>query len=349
MQKTMLSEVFIWSVWQPDRNIFFNSHFIKSSDGNCIVDPLPLSDGDAAEIDAHGGAAWVILTNRDHERDAERVARRFGAKIAAAAPDAEAMSVAVDRLLSDGDSIASAQVIRLDGLKTSGEFALFFKAHSMLVVGDALWGDPMGSVRLMPDDKLIDPALSVLSLCKLRAFCPKHLLLGDGSSIFNTAFDAISACLDARPGVLSNRINIDELSFTLDLDSPPGYLSRTAEIGWRIGASKLGYQAVLIPPGEGFCPTHHHTAEEELFIVWDGSPTLFTPRGETQLRRGDCIAILTGDRGTHKLINASAAPCTIVAIANADPLDVCFYPDSKKILIQKTGTLVRSEPELVFF
>jgi uncharacterized cupin superfamily protein len=300
-------------------------------------------------IDGHEGVAWVIITNRNHQRDAERVAQRFNAKIAASAPDAEEMSVSVDRLLSDGESIATARVIALDDLKTSGEFALFFSDRSTVLVGDALWGDPVGSVRLMPNEKLIDPLRGTLSLLKLRAVAPKHLLLGDGAPIFNTAFEAISACLDARPGVLTNRVNIDEVAFVLDSGKPSGYRSETAEIGWRIGATKLGYQAVLLPPGECFCPSHNHTAEEELFIVWKGSPTLRTPRGETQLRRGDFVAILTGKRGTHKLMNMSDMPCTMVAIANVDPHDVCFYPDSKTLLVQETGTLVRSGPTLAFF
>jgi uncharacterized cupin superfamily protein len=186
-------------------------------------------------------------------------------------------------------------------------------------------------------------------LLKLRAVFPKHILLGDGAAIFNTAFEAISACLDARPGVLTNRVNIDELAFGLCSGRPSGYLSETAEIGWRIGATKLGYQAVLLPPGESFCPSHNHTAEEELFIVWEGSPTLRTPRGDTQLRRGDFVAVLTGKRGTHKLMNMSDVPCTVVAIANVNPHDVCFYPDSKTLLVQETGTRVRLEPALAFF
>lgn len=349
MQKTILDGVFLWSAWQPDRNLFFNAHFIETSDGNCIVDPLPLSEGDAAAIDGHGGAAWVIITNLDHQRDAERVARRFNAKIAASSPDAEAMSVPIDRILSNGESIATARVIALDGLKTPGEFALYFSDRSMVLVGDALWGDPIGSVRLLPDAKLADPVRGALSLCKLRALFPKHLLLGDGAPIFGTAFEAISACLDARPGIFTNRVNLDELAFVLDSESPSGYRGETAEIGWRIGATKLGYQAVLLPPGECFCPSHHHTAEEELFIIWEGSPTLRTPRGDTRLRRGDFVAILTGERGTHKLMNTSDVPCTLVAIANVDPHDVCFYPDSKKMLVQETGTLVRSEPALALF
>ena len=46
MQATILSGVAMWSAWQPDRNLFFNSFFIEAdgeADGaNVAVDPLPL-------------------------------------------------------------------------------------------------------------------------------------------------------------------------------------------------------------------------------------------------------------------------------------------------------------------
>jgi uncharacterized cupin superfamily protein len=38
--------------------------------------------------------------------------------------------------------------------------------------------------------------------------------------------------------------------------------------------------------------------------------------------------------------------CTILMIANRDAGDVCFYPDTRKLLVEATGTLVRAEPQL---
>jgi hypothetical protein len=35
--------------------------------------------------------------------------------------------------------------------------------------------------------------------------------------------------------------------------------------------------------------------------------------------------------------------------ANIDPGDVCHYPDSRKLLVEKTGVIVRSEPALDYF
>jgi hypothetical protein len=39
----------------------------------------------------------------------------------------------------------------------------------------------------------------------------------------------------------------------------------------------------------------------------------------------------------------------ILMFANIDPGDVCHYPDSRKLLVEKTGVIVRSEPSLDYF
>jgi hypothetical protein len=121
------------------------------------------------------------------------------------------------------------------------------------LVGDALWGDPAGSLRL-PDDKLSDPPAAVLSLRKLRAHRPRHLLVGHGASIFNTGFETLTECLEARTDAYVQRVNVDELEFAfmdfgVSRDAPP-YNGGWAEIGFLLGATKLGYAATRLEPGQ---------------------------------------------------------------------------------------------------
>jgi len=340
----------MWSAWQADRQLFFNSYFLASDAGNLVIDPLPLTDADAEAIEANGGVAWVVVTNRDHERATADVVRRFGARVAAGG-DARLLAVPPDRELADGDAICGGTVVALGGLKTPGEIALHFAGRDRtVVVGDALWGRPAGSLTLMPDDKLADPRRAALSLRKLLALRPRHLLTGDGAPVFGNAFDALNACLDARDDVHINVINIDALQFSGSPEDPPPYrAAESAEVGLLLGATRLGYRAARLPPGTKFCPLHWHTAEEELFVVWEGEPTLQTPRGTTKLRRGDIVAFRTNERGAHAVTNETDAACTILMIANTDGGDACFYPDSDKLLIEATGTLVRASPELDYY
>ena len=146
----------------------------------------------------------------------------------------------------------------------------------------------------------------------------------------------------------ANRVNLDELPLRTET-GPANYTVELAEIGFRIGAERLGYRTTRIGPGGVFCPTHWHTAEEELFIVWEGTPAIETPHGSMPLRPGDFVAFPTREFGAHKLVNHSDAPATVILISNVSPYDVCFYPDSKKLLVETTGTLVRSEPHLDYY
>ena len=349
MQRTVVPGVALWSLWQPERNLFFNSFFVEHPDGNLIVDPLPLSDADAAEIAERGGAAWVVVTNRDHERDARAVAARFGARLAASTLDAPLLAGPAERLLADGESIADAVVIALDGLKTVGEIALHFPARRAVLVGDALWGDPAGSLRLMPDRSLSDPPRAALSLRRIAMLRPEHLLVGDGTSIFGGATQTLWACLEARTDAYVNRINRDELAWTVYDAEPTPYGGSSAEIGHAVGAERLGYRLARLAPGETFCPLHWHAAEEELFVVLSGHPRLGTPRGEFDLRPGDYVAFPTRASGAHKLANPGEEPCEVLMLSNLDAADICYYPDSRKFVIDATDLMVRDYPVLDYY
>ncbi|MGH7684827.1 MAG: MBL fold metallo-hydrolase, partial [Vulcanimicrobiaceae bacterium] len=113
MEATVIPGFSMWSQWQPDRNLYFNSFFIETPSGNVVVDPLPLDDALAADIEKRGGVEWIVVTNRDHERATAAAAERFGAKVAASAPEAELLTVSVDRKLEAGDELCGARIFAL--------------------------------------------------------------------------------------------------------------------------------------------------------------------------------------------------------------------------------------------
>ena len=350
MQPLALDGMYAWSVWQPDRQVFFNSYFVRRADGNALIDPLVADDQTLALIQAMGGVQTIVVTNRDHERRAREHAQRFGARVAASAVDAPLLSAPPDLTLAEGDEpIGGARVIAFEGLKSPGEIALHFAGEKAALVGDALWGDPAGSLRLLPDEKLIDPRRAVLSLRKLWALNLEVLLVGDGASIFGGADRLIGACLQARSDVYVNRINLDELEAHTFDDVGGRYRATAFEAARLIGARRLGYHFVTLPPGARFCPMHSHVREEEMFLVWDGSPTIRTPRGSFVCRRGDVIAFPVGDIGLHQLLNESDAPCTVFLLGNAEPDEIAYYPDSDKVLVRSRRLMLRAKPSLDYY
>jgi uncharacterized cupin superfamily protein len=349
MQPTVIPGVSMWSVWQPARRVFFNSYFLIVPGGNVVVDPLALLPEQSADIRERGGVAWVIVTNRDHERMAREVAAQFGAKIAAGKGDAPLLAGPVDRVLDDGEeAFQNARVIAFEGLKSPGEIALYLPRHDTAIVGDALWGDPAGSLRLLDDDKLLDPRAAVMSLRRLWALRLNVLLVGDGACIFADADRIIGDCLQARTDVYVNRMNIDEAEAEHSID-PGQYETTLYELGDLIGARKLGYWMVELAPGKRFCPLHAHQLEEEMFLVWEGSPTIRTPRGSFVCRPGDVIAFPVGDRGAHQLLNASDKPCKVFLLGMDEPEDVCHYPDSDKVSMAGRRLRVRASPRLDYY
>ena len=351
MQETIVPGVASWSQWQPDRAMYFNSWLIRGEAGTFVVDPL---EPDAAVLAAcrAAGVRDVVITNRDHERAAETFVRELGAHVHAPAADAGALARPPDAVFHDGDAIFGWTVLTFDGCKTAGESALtrrFPGGMRVHIVGDALWGVPAGAVRMMPDEKLRDPRAAALSLRRLRAYKPDHLLLGDGTPVYGGAYAALNALFAARTDVLAQRVNVDELAYTAFPADPAPFNGSYADAGQLLGAERLGYSVAVLRPGEAFCPLHWHTREEEFFVVLRGTPTLRTPAGMFPLRPHDIIAFRCEPAGAHRLDNGAAEDAVVLMVANSDGGDVCYYPDSRKFVVEATGTLVRETPQLDYF
>lgn len=338
----------MWSAWQTDLNIPFNSYFIEHPEGNCVVDPVATDERNFHEMDERGGVQWVVLTNRDHVRAAQSFVDHFGAKLALSRHETDP-GLTVDRRLGDGETFLGWFVISLDGHRSPGEIALFSRARKAVILGDALWGDPAGSARFMADTRLSDPVRAVLAMRRVRGL-PEldRALMTVGASILSGARQTIANTIDARGLASALRINIDDVPMRVAV-GPGNYQSEVGEIGQLLGAEKLGYQVVRLEDGMSFCPMHWHTAEEELFIVLDGHPTLLTPHGKASLSPGDVLGFPVGERGAHKLRNDSELSCTVVMVSNLCKDDVCFYPNSQKLMLESTGAILADGPELDYY
>ncbi len=326
----------MWSAWQPERGIAFNSYLFERAEGGVAVDPLPVDDRALEWMASIGGVHTIVVTNRDHRRECEQLRARFGSRIIEEPADGE-------------EIFAGAYALKIPHGKAP-EFAIHLPAARAAVVGDAMIGAPAGALSLLPDEKLEDPERLLLALRRLWALELETLLLCDGQPIFGGADAAIGTLLQTRGGAEANRINMDELAFRRG--ERGRYRVDDAEVGLLIGARKLGYRVAKIPPGRMFCPLHSHEMEEEFFFVLEGNPSIRTLRGTIQCRPGDFIAFPVGEVGTHQLLNDSAEPCTLVLAGNYEKTEICFYPDSKKVLIDSRKTvdlMVRSFPALDYY
>ncbi len=177
-----------WSSFDEARNIDFNSVVWVRSEGNVIIDPLPLSDHDEAHLQELGGVAWIVVTNSDHIRDSKHMAERTGAQLMGPKGEAGSFPVECARWLTDGDKVVPGmEVLEMEGSKTPRELALLLE-KSTLITGDLIRAHEGGALGLLPDKKLSDRSKAIASVRRVAALPELEALLpGDGWPVFRDA------------------------------------------------------------------------------------------------------------------------------------------------------------------
>ncbi len=127
--------------FNSEKSFGANSYFVKSINGNWLIDSPRFSSHLLKRFEKLGGIKYIFLSHRDDVADAESFATHFGAKIIIHRQD----SVAVKRadILIDGDlpvEIESNFVVIPTPGHTSGHCVLLYK-NKFLFTGDHLWWD----------------------------------------------------------------------------------------------------------------------------------------------------------------------------------------------------------------
>lgn len=132
-------------------------------------------------------------------------------------------------------------------------------------------------------------------------------------------------------------LNIDMLEFKPFPAPIPDHAKEKFEgallafVGTQIGAQKLGYSVIKLPPGKRAFPFHNHVANEEMFFVLEGSGEVRIGDETFQIKKGDFMAHPPGGSETaHQIINTSQQELTYLAVSTKIGPEVCEYPDSKK-------------------
>jgi uncharacterized cupin superfamily protein len=122
----------------------------------------------------------------------------------------------------------------------------------------------------------------------------------------------------------------------------PHYDSHRARLSEGTAAQKLGATIDVIAPGKRICPYHLHHAQEEMFIILEGSGTLRVAGEMLPLKKGDVIFIPPGPEYPHQIINTSEAPLKYLSISTQEDPEIYEYPDSGKFMAE--GSLRSERP-----
>jgi glyoxylase-like metal-dependent hydrolase (beta-lactamase superfamily II) len=196
----ILDDISMWSRLSERHQYNFNGHLVCLAGGNLCIDPV---EPDSATLDelARVGVSRIILTNRNHVRAANSIRGRTGARTAIHPDDAayaRAQGAQIDATLRPDERVAPFVVVGVPG-KSPGEVALHWPERRLLIVGDAVIGNPPGSCSLLPHTVMDNPTQLRHSVRALLDLDFDTLLVGDGEPILRGAKDRLRALVSAFP------------------------------------------------------------------------------------------------------------------------------------------------------
>jgi glyoxylase-like metal-dependent hydrolase (beta-lactamase superfamily II) len=184
----IVPDIFTWAWFSEPHAYNFNGYLVRHPAGNLCIDPVPPGGADLAEI-VRMGVTTILLTNRNHSRAANTVRERTGAKTLIHPDDAahaRKQGAEIDGDLTVGEEVGPLMIVAVPG-KSPGEVALHWPERSLLIVGDAVIGNPPGHCAVLREKVMDDPAGLRQSVRKLLDLEFDTLLVGDGASILHDA------------------------------------------------------------------------------------------------------------------------------------------------------------------
>jgi uncharacterized cupin superfamily protein len=108
-----------------------------------------------------------------------------------------------------------------------------------------------------------------------------------------------------------------------------------------LGSVRIGVGHLVVEPGKLTYPPHCHSAEEELFVVLEGSGTLLLGDDERHpVRPGSVVVRPPATRVAHAS-RAGDDGLALLAFGTRDPNDIAYFPRSRKVSLRRTGVRFR--------
>lgn len=187
--KNILPGIWQWSWFSEEKQIDFNGLFLTVGEHKILVDPPPMTGEASAVVLRNGPVDYIIVTNRDHVREAVAYQHEFRCQLHVPEADASQMDLTPTKTFKDGELLVGGiWAIQLKDQKSPGESGLFIQQRQgVLILGDALIGKPAGSLSLLSAEKYADREKAKEGLRRLLKYQFDSVLVGDGASILTGA------------------------------------------------------------------------------------------------------------------------------------------------------------------
>jgi uncharacterized cupin superfamily protein len=121
-----------------------------------------------------------------------------------------------------------------------------------------------------------------------------------------------------------------------------GVVHTLRDLGRAVGSRRSGLRHLVVEPGALSYPPHCHSAEEELFVVLDGSGTLLLDDAEHAVRAGSVVARPPATGVAHAF-RAGDGGMTLLAYGTREPNDIAYYPRSGNVALRGVRAIFRVE------
>ena len=198
--REIVSDILTWPWFSEPHGYNFNGHLVRDPGGNICIDPVEPTADDMETL-VREGVAWIILTNRNHSRAANRVRARSGARTVIHANDADHarnQGTELEDGINLGDTVGPFEVVDAAG-KSPGEVALLWPDRRILIVGDVIIGNPPGQCGLLPERVMDDPSRLRGRVRKLLDLDFDILLVGDGAPMLRDAKARLEELVETFP------------------------------------------------------------------------------------------------------------------------------------------------------
>jgi uncharacterized cupin superfamily protein len=128
-----------------------------------------------------------------------------------------------------------------------------------------------------------------------------------------------------RPATIKN---VGELP--LEVEVHGRYAWHMRDLGRGAGSVTSGLRHDHLKAGQWTCPPHWHSAEEELFVVLEGTGEVELGTQRYPLRAGSIVARPPGTGVEHALVGGPSG-MTYLAYGTRRPYDVAHFPRTRKI------------------
>lgn len=197
--KQLLPGIWQWSWFSEEKQLNFNGLFLTVGEHKIVIDPPPMTADASTLIRRQGALDYIIVTNRDHIREAVTYQAEFRCQLQVPEADAPQMEVKPSKTFNDGELLPGGiWAVQLKDQKSLGESALYIQqGKGVLIVGDALIGKPAGALSLLAPEKYGDIGKAKEGLRRLLKYNFDSILVGDGASIIGGAKQAVEHALQA--------------------------------------------------------------------------------------------------------------------------------------------------------